>query len=182
MFDNVEDAATVSPFWPRGTCGTILVTTQNATLTDLASVQIDLGPMKPVEGSALIHRCLLLGESEKEDAERLSRELGGHPLAIAHFAGYLGRSHHPLQLLLNSLQHRKLSHCIWADGGVPSSNDSGPILETVWDLAFTRLSEDARKLLKIISFLNPDSIPEEMILGHEPSPGQGKWQGWDESR
>ena len=158
------------------------MTTQNATLTNLASAQINLGPMKPAEGSALIRKFLLLDEPENEAAERLSRELGGHPLAIAHFSGYLGRSDDALQVLLKSLQHRKLSRHIWADGDVPSSSGSAPTLETVWDLAFTRLSEDARKLLNMISFLNPDSIPEEMFLCHELSPGQGKWQGWDGSR
>lgn len=107
------------------------MTTQNATLTNLASVQINLGPMKSAEGSALIHKFLLRDESEKEDAERLSRELGGHPLAIAHFAVYLGRSDDILEVLLKSLQHRKLSRHIWADGGVPSSSGSARTMETV---------------------------------------------------
>lgn len=178
----MDDAATISPFWPGGTCGTILVTTQIATLTNLASVQIDLCPMKPAEGSALIRGYLLRGERQKEEAERLSRELGGHPHAIAHYAGYLGASHAPLQFLLDSLQHRKLSRHVWANGRVPSSSGSRPTLETMWNLAFTRLSENARKLLKFMSFLNPDSIPEEMFWDHKTSSGHGKWQGWDESR
>lgn len=160
----MDDAATVFPFWPRGTCGTILVTTQNATLTDLASVQIDLGPMNPTEASALIRKCLLRDESGKEVTERLSRELGGHPLAIAHFAGYLDGSDDALQVLLSSLQHRKLSHHIWADGGLPSLRGSARTLETVWDLALTRLSEDARKLLNVISFLNPDYTRRDVLV------------------
>lgn len=158
------------------------MTTQNATLTDLASVQIKLRPMDPAEGSALIRMILLCGESQEEDAKRLSRELGGHPLAIAHYAGFIGRSHDRVQILLLSLQHRKHSRRVCANGGVPSSSDSAPTLEMVWKLAFNRLSEDARKPLNMISFLNPESILQEMFLVHKLSPGQGKWQGWDESR
>ena len=177
----MEDAATLSSFWPGGTCETILVTTQNATLISLSSFEINLAPMNPAEGSALIHKYLQRGVSEKEDAERLSRELGGHPLAIAHF-GYLATSRCSLHLILESLRGRKYSSRIWADGSVASLSGYARTLKTVWDLALTRLSEDARKLLNMISFLNPDSIPEEMFLGHEPSPIQRKWQYWDEFR
>ena len=158
------------------------MTTQNATLVNLASVEISLAPMRPEEGSAVIRKYLRRGGSEQEDAERLSGELGGHPLAIAHFAGYVARSQCSLQLILRSLRDRKYSSRIWAAGSVASLSGYARTLGTVWDLALTRLSKDARKLLNIISFLNPDSIPEEMFLGHEPSPRQSKWQYWDDFR
>ena len=145
----MDDAATISSIWPGGTCGTIVVTTQNATLMNLASFAINLAPMRSAEDSALIRKYLQRGESEKEDAERLSRELGGHPLAIACFAGYLARSQGSLQLILDSLRDRKYSSRIWADGSVASLSDYPGTLETVWDLALTRLSEDARKLLNM---------------------------------
>ena len=158
------------------------MTTQNATLTYLTSVEVELTPMQPAEGSALIHKHLQQGESENEDAEKLSIKFGGHPLAIAHFASYLARPQGSFQLILLSPRDRGHSRGIWFDGSVASLCGYPRSLETVWDLALTRLSIDARELVNILSFLNPDSIPEEMFLGHESSTKQSKWQYWHDFR
>ena len=37
-------------------------------------------------------------------------------------------------------------------------------METVWDLAWQRLFFDDRKIIKILAFLDPDSIPEDLFL------------------
>lgn len=59
-------------------------------------------------------------------------------------------------------------------------------LETVWNLAFQRLSSDANTLLEWIAFLDPDQIPTDLFI--EPSdnaqpgiPNSG-WGYWDITR
>ncbi|KAK7428465.1 hypothetical protein QQZ08_005084 [Neonectria magnoliae] len=37
-------------------------------------------------------------------------------------------------------------------------------LNTVWDLAFSVLGDEARSLMDVLAMLNPDSIPEDMLL------------------
>lgn len=58
--------------------------------------EIHLQLCAPKEGCSLIQSYLKRGESEQEPATQLSVPLGGLPLAIAHFAGYIAKSQCPL--------------------------------------------------------------------------------------
>ena len=179
VFDNVDEAITIVPFWPAGTCGSIIVTTQDATTVNLTSAAVNLNPMTVEEGSALIRKYLKRGQSEKSDAEQLSIELGGHPLAISHFAGYVTRSQCPLKHILQALQNRKHTLQIWSSERLADLNSNSRTLDTVWDLALTRLSEDAHWLLNMIAFLSPDSIPEIMFVAPEPAVTPQEWEYWE---
>lgn len=92
VFDNAVDDLSIHKFWPAGMVGAIIVTSQNPDLIHLTRDEIHLQPMSPAEGSSLIQSYLRRGASEQAAAERLSRDLGGLPLAISHFAGYVARS------------------------------------------------------------------------------------------
>ena len=166
------------------------MTSQNADLIHLAKDDILLEPIPPEEGSALIQRYLRRGGSEKEAAESLSRELGGLPLAITHFAGYVAKSQCTIEQILESYRQRYKSSQIWSAAPTASTSDYTHTLATVWDLAWHRLSGDARQLLEIMAFLNPDSMPERLFigpaLGDQPpfaAPIQTKdWEFWDVHR
>jgi hypothetical protein len=134
--------------------------------------------MSKKEGSELIRKHLRRGGSEDEAAQKLSVELGGMPLAIAHFAGYVSRSQCSLDQILESLQDRLKCSQIWAQKNPTSFSGYNRTLETVWDLAFRRLTADAREILEIIAFLEPDYIPEEMFVGQELSEEIHGWKYW----
>ncbi|KAM0347638.1 hypothetical protein ACHAPU_004651 [Fusarium lateritium] len=63
-------------------------------------------------------------------------------------------------------------------------------LSTVWDLAFRRLSDDARLLLEYVAFLDPGDIPVDMFIGTSDSLVEAKhttrshnqWIYWDRDR
>ena len=188
IFDNAEDVITLRPFWPAGIRGSIIITTQNPDMVHLTSSAIHLPPMSPEEGSTLIQEYLRRGASEQSAAEALSRELGGLPLAIAHFAGYVTKSQCSIEQIAASLHQRFKSSQIWSSTGAPSTSAYEYTLNTVWDLAFLRLSSDSRRLLEIIAFMNPDSIPEDMFIGSGGEEGNGielqhqEWEYWDPHR
>lgn len=183
MFDNAEDVAVVRKFWPAGIRGTIILTSQNPDLMNLTTDEINLEPMKPEEGSSLIQRFLRRGGSEQEAAENLSTSLGGLPLAIAHFAGYVAKSQCTIEQMSHSLDDRFKSSQIWNAGKVASLSAYEHTLATIWDLAFHRLSSDSQMLLNLIAFLDPDTIPEDIFIGPQNSePEKSGWEYWDVQR
>ena len=103
VFDNAEDSSTIRKFWPAGNRGAIIVTSQNPELCHLTKHEIPLSPMQPDEGSAPIQKYLNRGASEQPTVKLLSTSLGGLPLAIVHFAGYVTRSQCPLSHILATL-------------------------------------------------------------------------------
>lgn len=140
---------------------------------------IELPPMSDEEGSSLIRHHLKRGGSEKESAAELSRALGGHPLAIAHFAGYVAQSQCTIDQILDSYHKRANSSRIWSCTDLASVGFYSRTLDTVWDLAFQRLTPDARNILNIVAFLEADRIPEEMFVGGPGPKLDGDWKFWN---
>jgi hypothetical protein len=143
----------------------MIVTTQVASVGHLTDSELDLPSMQPEEGSQLIRNFLRRGSSEVDAASRLSEELGGLPLAIAHFAGYVAHSQCSISYILDSLKERKISRKIWTTSTSVYGGSFDLTLETVWDLSFRRLSNDARHILDILAFLDADSVPVVMFTG-----------------
>ena len=92
VFDNVEDASTIQRFWPPGVHGAILLNSQDPEFANMTHSEIHLQGMTAEEGSSLIQPYVRRGASEQKAAEELSASLGGLPLAIAHFSGYVSLS------------------------------------------------------------------------------------------
>lgn len=182
VFDNAEEAHTIQRFWPATNRGSIIVTSQNPLLAHITKYEINLQPMQPEEGSTLIQSYLNRGRSEQESAELISKSLGGLPLAIAHFAGYIARSQCPLDQISKSLNRRVESSQVWKSGGASPISPYELTLNSVWDLAFNRLSTDSRKLLEFAAFLDPDQVPVEMFVGPESAVDTTGWQYWDTKR
>ena len=186
MYDNAEDLATVHEFWPAGNGGAAIVTSQNPAFGHTTTHSIQLHPMPLSEGRALIQVYLGRGGSEKESAEHLSASLGGLPLAIVHFTGYIARSQCPIEHISKDLDQRLRTSTIWKlNRGTPANIGAYQhTLDTVWDLALQRLNDDARLLLDCIAFLDPDDIPVDLFIGdggaNEPSGAvDGRWEYWD---
>ncbi|TGJ79873.1 hypothetical protein E0Z10_g8889 [Xylaria hypoxylon] len=183
IFDNVEDVATIRDFWLASTHGAVIATSQKAAVAHLTKHSILLDSMLPEEGGVLIQNYLNRGGSEKESAEYLAESLGSMPLAIVHFAGYIARSNCPVEQISQSLSQRLRASTIWKIGSNISLETRAYqyTLNTVWDLSFHRLTDDAMTLLEYIAFLDPDHIPVDLFTGesnalYEASDG---WKYWD---
>jgi hypothetical protein len=164
IYDNVESARTVRSFCPAGEQGTIIVTTQNCGMRHMTTSEIALPSMSADEGSELPGLHLKGGDSEQDSAKRLSDELGCLPLAIALFVGYVVRSDCSLDHILDSVQQRLKSSQIWSQSDLASVSGYRHTLETVWNLAFRRLSPDAKELINMMAFLQADNITEATFV------------------
>jgi hypothetical protein len=104
-----------------------------------------------------------LGNAAREQAEQLAGELGGYPLAIAHYAGYALTSRITLSELLATFEKRNRSAEIWSNHSNSSIMQYEQRLKTVFDETLAGLTVESRELLDVLAFLNPDNIPLDLL-------------------
>ncbi|OAQ95981.1 hypothetical protein LLEC1_02850 [Akanthomyces lecanii] len=140
VYDNVESAQMLMPFWPGSDRGYALITTRNHSLAfEPASDGIEV--------LSIEHGL----EAEGSSALALSERLSGHALALSHMAGIIHNGELSIQEFVTIYQgHIRRTH---ATSEPPS----------LWEFSFRSLDEDSRTLLAIMSFLMPDIIPQEIF-------------------
>ena len=89
--------------------------------------------------------------------------VGGLPIAIAHMAGYMFTSKTHSEELQQMLETREVYN-IWRKAKMWTNPLYEKTLETVWNIALQELSASATELLYVISMLNPEAIPEDMLV------------------
>ncbi|KAL6695296.1 hypothetical protein J3F84DRAFT_408260 [Trichoderma pleuroticola] len=170
IMDNLETLDTVATIWPKVSLGggSIIITTQKpCDSLKWADFDIPLRPFGPTDGSKLLLVQVSTGAygdvTKKEEAAlamEISNNVGGLPLWINALGGFVAQSQ---CTLLECLDIYKASFRSLDEG----TKGGGWIYEKtptkVFDLAFSRLSEDAKTLLYILAFLNPDGVPESML-------------------
>lgn len=174
MFDNVEEAQTIEAFIPRNpSCrGAIIITTQRIVIKQLTDSfsRITFGSLDDEAATNLLFNYLERkprDSSEYDTAFQISRFVGGLPLAIAVMGGYIMVSK---STLTEFFSHLSQSSKVWGAGGKGRYvQDYEQTLDTVFDIAIQGLGANSRTLINILAFLNPDAIPEEMLVTKHPS-------------
>jgi hypothetical protein len=165
IFDNADDPMILADYWPQGS-GSILITSRDPLAKRMftgKSSGLDLEPLTQ-EDSLLLFSHLTTASSEPEDntAQKISEALGGVPLAISQMAGIIRRQDLTLseflELYTNHEEHASLYETKFDTNLVTYPHS----LSTVW--AFEKLKPHARELLELISFLDPDSIGEDLLI------------------
>ncbi|KAK0732315.1 hypothetical protein B0H67DRAFT_525944 [Lasiosphaeris hirsuta] len=174
VFDNVEDGDTIAPCMPRTSHGAVLITSQHDRLS--AAYDIQLEPLHPDEGSKFLLKHLKTDASDRdnlEDARKISAQLGGLPLALGYVAGYISNTKWSLrEFLRNSELNPQMLGRIFAMPLQAATDQYKNTLESIWALSSQRLNPTQRKVIEVLSMLNPDGTPEEMLRyanHHEPN-------------
>ena len=174
VFDNVDDFKYLAEYIPRNPVsqGGIIVTTQLRYFKRFTDVFLDL-PLESLDtaaGFGLLFETLgkhswPQSEKEEDTVHEILDIVGRLPLAITTIGGHIKQSGSTLP---EFLKHLKQSNSIWAISGRSFVETYERTLRTVFDIALSELpSDSARSLLHILSFLNPDCIPEEMFLSYK---------------
>ncbi|KAE8136798.1 hypothetical protein BDV38DRAFT_283736 [Aspergillus pseudotamarii] len=171
VYDNFETWAITKPYWPSGSHGSILVTTQHSYISHISShPPLELKVLDRTQGGELL-LCLLhrlenqtMAVEEISAARQISEMLGGLPVAISHMAGYIQETHCSLQEFIEMYTKRQESQIIWEGGRDPHYQYSRA-LPTVWEVALNELSPEARRIINVVSMLSPSHIPEAMLFG-----------------
>lgn len=182
MYDNALNPGSLADLWPPSSHGSILLTSQDSSwlYQEHVSFQILLESFSMQDGKAMLTDILRkqgLPVSEQV-AVALIEETGGLPLAIRHIASYISATDsEPMEFLENYRRDRSSSLSVdqWDHNTPPWY---GHTLATFLDFAFRHLQGPSMFLLSIISFLDPDSIPEELFTealnAEQPDPFRNK--------
>jgi transcriptional regulator with XRE-family HTH domain/tetratricopeptide (TPR) repeat protein len=180
IFDNADDLAMVQQFMPPALGGHILLTTRAQAVGRLAQ-RIDVECMTPEVGALfLLRRASLIAPgasleqaspAQCESAVAIVRELGGLPLALDQAGAYIEESSYHLEGYLK-LYRRQRAALLNRRGGF--ATDHPAPVATTWSLSFERVEQAdpvAADLLRLCAFLDPDAIPEEILLEGAREPG-----------
>ncbi|RWA10872.1 hypothetical protein EKO27_g4237 [Xylaria grammica] len=168
IFDNVEDDEDLNQFWPPGGCGKVIVTTRHPELGFvLTDDQIAIHPFSPEEG----RDCVLSltswpggVSSDPTSAEELSNELGGLPIGIVQMVALMRKRKTPIKKFLKDYKQNKSTyHDKEVTGMAGIYPGIKPKIGNNWTMSFDSLQDESKSLLGILSFLSPDSIPQELF-------------------
>ncbi|EJP62260.1 tetratricopeptide repeat domain-containing protein [Beauveria bassiana ARSEF 2860] len=165
IFDNADDPTMLADYWPQGS-GSILVTSRDPlakTMFTSRFAGLDLGPLSQQDGLSLFNHLTVNSNTQEDEAARhISNALGGIPLAISQMAGIIRRQDLTLaEFLVLFIDHEERATLYQTkfDRNLATYRHS---LSSVW--AFEKLKPQARKLLELISFLDPDIIGEDLLM------------------
>ncbi|BCL80860.1 tetratricopeptide repeat protein [Ktedonobacteria bacterium brp13] len=172
ILDNVDDLELVHNFLLSRGSGHILLTTRMQTMSGIAKL-IEVEIMTPEEGALfLLRRANIIepdaqlehvSEADRTQAMAISKVLGGLPLALDQAGAYIEETASSLSeyTVLYNTQRTAL---LRERGGF--AIDHPESVATTWSLSFAKLSAAnpaTIELLRLLVFLHPDAIPEEIM-------------------
>lgn len=164
IFDNLEDARILSQIWPTSSKGSVIITSRRpAIAARRAEMIIHLKPFEEDRAVDILYELtglLPVDSNDAKAAREICREIGGLPLAMVHMSLFmLERGHSYTEFI--SLYRKHAERIFIKD---QSQIDYDHTLNTVWDVSLLPLSANARALLDLLTFFDPDFIPERVFV------------------
>ena len=147
-------------------CSILTTTRQPAELIDWADKKIRLPHFEPELGGdfllSLVHNSgIQIDDTRvKQYAQEISRQVGGLPLLLSSAAGYLNISQCSLENFLTVFEQ---SVNVWAGSHEGANWMYERTIDTMFDMALSKLTFDAKQLVNILAFMNPEGVPEDML-------------------
>ncbi|HJY84694.1 MAG TPA: FxSxx-COOH system tetratricopeptide repeat protein [Candidatus Binatia bacterium] len=180
ILDNADDLTMAREFIPTGRKGHVLLTTRAQAMGTIAQ-RLEIEEMQPEEGALfLLRRAKILTENatldaasaaDRAQAEEISKELDGLPLALDQAGAYIEETACGLSDYLGL--YRAHGAKLLKRRGAMVSDHQDPVA-TTWALSFEKVekvSPAAAELLRFCAFLSPDAIPEDLITEGAPELG-----------
>ena len=160
VIDNLDDINVADDLLPEnGSQKHTIITTRNPNAEGIPAEPLEvplLGPNDSVDLLSTLSKIIVQPDSpEEHQAAEIVRKLEYLPLAIEQAAAYVREVTADFSAFLEEYErdHKKLH--MW----VPAGNRQYPnSIATTWSMSFNRLQKYPAKLLRLFSFLNPDSI------------------------
>lgn len=164
IFDNADDLAALKTIWPSTIRGSVLVTTRDLVVaTTLTTKHTTIDTLSGNEGSEMFLKAVGIENTSSEarmHALEISNAFGGFPLALSQIAGFINQRQMALKEFM-PLYHRYSSKI---DARRAPGSDYEYTMSTVWDTSFERLTQNSTLLLSLLSFADPDSISEDILI------------------
>lgn len=160
ILDNVEQIEDVENWIPEG--GHVLLTTRLLEPGRLAEPLL-LKTMTPDEGAKVVFSRARVAEPTEEErtaAVELARAVEGLPLALYQAGAYMASQQVTATEYLGLYRREGAGLRKMASGDVKHAS-----VTVTFKLAFERLGERARDVMRLCAFLAPEAIPEEILTG-----------------
>ncbi|KAK9857762.1 hypothetical protein MYU51_019987 [Penicillium brevicompactum] len=142
VLDNADDLSIIPPFWPTSERGAVLVTSQN-----------------PESAHQLAHTGMEVKNfSPTESATFFRDQLGGNRMA-----SYIRESRCSILQFQEACADSSKRRQLLATPNELSAPGCPHTTVTAFEVTFSKLSSDALHTLGILSFLDPDRIPETLL-------------------
>jgi hypothetical protein len=168
VFDNASEAAAVRSVLPEGDLHHVLITSRNPNWGGIAE-SVAVAPWGAGDGADFLLKRL--PEGRHEVLTELATLLGGLPLALEQAAGFLEATRmDPAEYL--KLARNYETAPLLLDEGRAATGYERSVFATL-SIAFERLDEVARRLLRLCAVLAPEPIPEAIFRDgaeHLPEP------------
>lgn len=171
MFDNVDTHDALDECWPASKHGAVLVTTRDVLIATLPIDKgLEVNEFENNEGTDfLLHMAINRKriDGELEAARQVANLLGGLPLALNQMAALINARNYSVdEFRVMYIKHEQRLHkqkkSGWKYLGYQHS------LDTVFEISFINLGDEARACLGVLSFLSADSVPSELFKSEEP--------------
>ncbi|BDD64229.1 hypothetical protein MAP00_009067 [Monascus purpureus] len=172
VYDNLDNISLIEDYMPSSyACegaGALLITSRDPLVKQYVasddSAAIALPPFTTEEAVEFLLKltCRQNEDSERESGNTVAERLGGYPLALTQMAGIISRQQLSFAEFLRVFEEEEVRSRFFKMQGNPRKRGSYQhTLDTVWALG--KLSRAATMLLGVLSFLDPDSIPEYIL-------------------
>jgi tetratricopeptide (TPR) repeat protein len=172
ILDNANELALLPDFLPTSPGGHLMLTTR-AIATGRLAQRLEIETLPPEQGALLLLRRAGIiapdaelahaSDEEQEQAKRLTLELGGLPLALDQAGAYLEETGTDLaSYWLLYQEHR--ADLLQRRGGLVSDHPAHVAM--TFSLCFEQVearNPAAADLLRLLTFLAPDAIPEKIL-------------------
>jgi tetratricopeptide (TPR) repeat protein len=180
IFDDADNPESIYHFIPSTCYGHILITTRSQShVPEIGAQSIDVDEMTQEEAmDFLLQRARIIErasshtsalQADQTLARTITETLGRLPLALDQAGAYIQRTQCGLSRYYDSYQkkHEKLLHYRGASRAYLHS------VASTWSLNFEKVREAnlvAIDLLYLLAFLNPDAIPEAILIESAAQP------------
>ena len=161
IFDNVASADLLMTCWPTASRGQVIITTRNHNFAFFpADGGLEVTTWDTEKGSDFLIHLLStdiskqLDEKEAKGAHELSLQLSGHALALSLMAGLIHRRSWSIDEFVEiyKRQPQKVDRMF--------GNNS---INALWEMSFQSLNDKTSAILRLLTFLSPDIIPQALF-------------------
>ncbi|KAK6855173.1 hypothetical protein PG995_008705 [Apiospora arundinis] len=163
VFDNADDPDVLMPYREIAHCGAVLITSRNPLSRNSFSssaVDVELGLFNDGEAGRFLQEITSVRGHEHE-AEIIGSKLGGLPIAIAQMGGMIRLQYLSFSEFLDIYEEPLDETEVIASEPQPLRPTARGNISTIW--AVEKLSDEARSIVEIVAFLDPDGIQDAII-------------------
>ncbi|CAN9079432.1 unnamed protein product [Alternaria sp. RS040] len=161
VFDHAENAETITPYIPHSENGVTVITTRVAGLRfppSISPISHCVQPLSFDDSLNFLIQCthLELEEVYSQAGFELLQNFGGLPIALVQLASIIKRRQLSVQEFLS----------LWKEAKHKEQSSKHEVCRTfsgIWSIISDTLSPDARQLLAVLSYMDPDAALTSLV-------------------